>query len=164
LPLLLKEAQDRGYTEPNPADDLSGKDFARKMLILARESGLVLELEDIEIFPILPKEVLATQTTADFYDQLQKAEPHFEALKKQAQDKNAVLRYVGVLENGKASIKIEMLTNEHPFYSLSGSDNIISITTQRYLHNPLVIKGPGAGAEVTAAGVFAEIIRVASYY
>lgn len=161
---IVKEAQDRGYTEPNPADDLSGKDFARKMLILARESGLVLELEDIEIFPILPKEVLATQTTADFYDQLQKAEPHFEALKKQAQDQNAVLRYVGVLENGKASIKIEMLTNEHPFYSLSGSDNIISITTQRYLHNPLVIKGPGAGAEVTAAGVFAEIIRVASYY
>lgn len=161
---IVKEAQEKGYTEPNPADDLSGKDFARKMLILAREIGLKLELEEVEIHPILPKECLEAKNLEEFYSELTKAENHFDTLKKQAENQNSVLRYIGTLENGKASVKIEMVSSEHPFYGLTGSDNIISITTQRYLYNPLVVKGPGAGAEVTAAGVFADIMRAASHY
>lgn len=156
---VVKEAQDKGYTEPNPVDDLSGKDFARKMLIIARETGLKLEMTDIGLHPILPESCLKAQNVSEFYELLQLNDAYFSDLKQKAEQMQSVLRYMGVLENNKVSLKVEMVNASHPFYNLSGSDNIIAITTQRYLNNPLVVKGPGAGAEVTAAGVFADIMR-----
>ncbi|MCD0486762.1 bifunctional aspartate kinase/homoserine dehydrogenase I [Pedobacter sp. MC2016-14] len=157
---VVKEAQDKGYTEPDPRDDLNGKDFMRKMLILARDAGYALEAEDVSIESMLPAACLAAATVEDFYQELENNTAYFEALKNTAAAANKVLRYIGKLEEGKVSITLQMVDDSHPFYMLSGSDNIISFTTDRYKDRPLVIKGPGAGAEVTAAGVFADIINV----
>jgi aspartokinase/homoserine dehydrogenase 1 len=157
---VVKEAQDAGYTEPDPRDDLNGKDFMRKMLILARDAGFELEQEDIEIESMLPPSCLAAESVEDFYQELESNTEFFENLKKEAAASNKVLRYIGKLENGKVAITLQMVDDAHPFFMLSGSDNIISFTTDRYKDRPLVIKGPGAGAEVTAAGVFADIINV----
>lgn len=157
---VVKEAQDKGYTEPDPRDDLNGKDFMRKMLILARDAGYPLEESDIKIESMLPPACLAAATVADFYQELENNAAYFENLKKRAADDKRVLRYIGKLEAGKVEITLEMVDDNHPFFMLSGSDNIISFTTDRYKDRPLVVKGPGAGAEVTAAGVFADIINV----
>ncbi|SHG91388.1 bifunctional aspartate kinase/homoserine dehydrogenase I [Pedobacter caeni] len=157
---VVKEAQDKGYTEPDPRDDLNGKDFMRKMLILARDAGYPLEESDIEIESMLPPACLAAATVADFYQELENNTSYFEKLKQEAASGHKVLRYIGKLEAGKVVITLQMVDDSHPFYMLSGSDNIISFTTDRYKDRPLVVKGPGAGAEVTAAGVFADIINV----
>jgi len=157
---VVKEAQEKGYTEPDPRDDLNGKDFMRKMLILARDAGYALEEKDIELENMLPPSCMAAESVADFYKELKNNSAYFENLKKQATQDNKVLRYIGKLEGGKVSINLQMVDEKHPFYTLSGSDNIISFTTNRYKDRPLVVKGPGAGAEVTAAGVFADIINV----
>jgi aspartokinase/homoserine dehydrogenase 1 len=157
---IVKEAQDLGYTEPDPRDDLNGKDFMRKMLILARDAGYPLEASDVEIESMLPPACMAAESVADFYQELQNNAGYFENLKREAANSAKVLRYIGKLENGKVAITLQMVDENHPFYMLSGSDNIISFTTDRYKVRPLVIKGPGAGAEVTAAGVFADIINV----
>ncbi len=159
---IVREAREKGYTEPDPRDDLSGLDFGRKMLILARETGISLEMEDIRIQTILPEDCLKADSLEGFYLKLREHEEHFSALKTKAESENKALHFVGTLENGNARIELLMLDNTHPFYNLSGSDNIISLTTNRYLHNPMVIRGPGAGAEVTAAGVLADIVRVAT--
>lgn len=159
---VVKEAQTKGYTEPDPRDDLSGLDFARKMLILARETGLELEIDQIKLQPILPENCLTASSVDDFYNELEKSEAFFNKLKLEAASQNKALHFVGVLQDGKASVELMMLDQQHPFYNLSGSDNIISLTTNRYLYNPMVIKGPGAGAEVTAAGVLADLVRVAA--
>ncbi|AYL98064.1 bifunctional aspartate kinase/homoserine dehydrogenase I [Mucilaginibacter celer] len=157
---VVKEAQDKGYTEPDPRDDLSGKDFMRKMLILARDAGYAMEESDVEIESVLPKASLEAKTVEDFYATLKTEDAHFAKLKDAAEKDGKVLRYIGKLENGKVSITLQMVDENHPFYMLSGSDNIISFTTDRYRERPLVVKGPGAGAEVTAAGVFADLINV----
>jgi aspartokinase/homoserine dehydrogenase 1 len=157
---VVKEAQDLGYTEPDPRDDLNGKDFMRKMLILARDAGYALEEKDVAIESMLPAACLAANSVADFYQEMEKNAAHFENLKQEATKNNKVLRYIGKLEDGKVSITLQMVDDSHPFYMLSGSDNIISFITDRYKERPLVVKGPGAGAEVTAAGVFADIINV----
>ncbi|MES2416638.1 MAG: bifunctional aspartate kinase/homoserine dehydrogenase I [Bacteroidota bacterium] len=157
---IVKEAQEMGYTEPDPRDDLNGKDFMRKMLILARDAGYALEAEDVKIDNILPEPCLNAATVEDFYAELKANSSYFEALKNKATAEHKVLRYIGKLENGKVEISLQMVDDNHPFYMLSGSDNIICFTTDRYHTRPLVIKGPGAGAEVTAAGVFADIINV----
>ncbi|EDM37065.1 bifunctional protein: aspartokinase I; homoserine dehydrogenase [Pedobacter sp. BAL39] len=157
---VVKEAQDLGYTEPDPRDDLNGKDFMRKMLILARDAGYPLEESDIEIQSMLPPACLAAATVAEFYQELERNSAYFEQLKTDAAGSNKVLRYIGKLEDGKVAITLEMVNDSHPFFMLSGSDNIISFSTNRYKDRPLVVKGPGAGAEVTAAGVFADIINV----
>ncbi|WP_183554318.1 bifunctional aspartate kinase/homoserine dehydrogenase I [Mucilaginibacter sp. AK015] len=157
---VVKEAQEKGYTEPDPRDDLSGKDFMRKMLILARDAGHQMEEADVEIDSVLPKACLEAQTVEDFYAALKAEDAYFTNLKEQAAKAKKVLRYIGKLENGKASITLQSVDENHPFYMLSGSDNIISFTTDRYKDRPLVVKGPGAGAEVTAAGVFADLINV----
>lgn len=157
---IVKSAQDMGYTEPDPRDDLNGKDFMRKMLILARDAGYPLEAEDVEIESMLPPACLAAESVADFYQELEKNAAYFEELKSKAAANGKVLRYIGKLEAGKVTVTLQMVDDSHPFYMLSGSDNIISFTTDRYKDRPLVIKGPGAGAEVTAAGVFADIINV----
>ncbi|MGB3065647.1 bifunctional aspartate kinase/homoserine dehydrogenase I [Sphingobacterium thalpophilum] len=157
---VVKKAQELGYTEPDPRDDLGGIDFMRKMLILARDAGYAVEAEDVELGAILPEACLQADTVDAFYTELQNENAYFEAMKAKAAREKKVIRYIGKLEGGKVSIGIEFVDENHPFYALSGSDNIISFTTERYKERPLVVKGPGAGAEVTAAGVFADLVNV----
>ncbi|MCD8742299.1 bifunctional aspartate kinase/homoserine dehydrogenase I [Mucilaginibacter roseus] len=157
---VVKLAQEKGYTEPDPRDDLRGTDFMRKILILARDAGHTLEAADVQIESILPTACLDAATVDDFYAALKAEDAYFTNLKQQAESGGKVLRYIGKLEDGKASITLQMVDENHPFYMLSGSDNIISFTTDRYKERPLVVKGPGAGAEVTAAGVFADLVNV----
>lgn len=157
---IVKEAGKRGFTEPDPRVDLSGKDVARKLLILARESGVRMEAEDIEIENILPQACLDAADVPAFMKALAANDDHFYELSKKAADKGEVLRFIATLEGERAFISLQSVGPENPFYNLSGSDNMIVFTTDRYSERPLVIKGPGAGAEVTAAGVFAEIIRI----
>ncbi|TYP96400.1 aspartate kinase [Sphingobacterium allocomposti] len=157
---IVKQAQELGYTEPDPRDDLGGVDFMRKMLILARDAGHVIEPTDVNLGAILPESCLQAASVDDFYTELLKADQYFNSLKERAEADGKVIRYIGKLEEGKVSIALEMVDETHPFYALSGSDNIISFTTERYKERPLVVKGPGAGAEVTAAGVFADLVNV----
>ncbi len=157
---VVKLAQEKGYTEPDPRDDLRGTDFMRKILILARDAGYAMESSDIVIDNILPQSCLDAQTVPDFYAALKNEEAYFNELKGKAERENKVLRYVGKLDNGKATISLEMVGDDHPFYMMSGADNIIAFTTDRYYERPMVVKGPGAGAEVTAAGVFSDLINV----
>ena len=159
---VVLEAKQKGYTEPDPRDDLSGFDVARKILILSRETGLALELADIKIEQILPESSVNAKTIDEFFKSLENENAHFENKLKKAESEGKVLRFIAKLEDGKASISLESVDSNHPFYSLTGSDNIISYTTVRYKDCPLVIKGPGAGAEVTAAGVFSDIINVSN--
>ena len=156
-------AKNNGFTEPDPRDDLNGMDVARKILILAREAGLPLEMKEVKVENILPKACIDAKTIDDFFVELGKADDHFEKMVSDAENAGKVLRFIATLENGKASVNLKSVDQNHPFYSLSGSDNIISFTTERYKERPLVVKGPGAGAEVTAAGVFADIISVRTH-
>lgn len=157
---VVREAQRRGYTEPDPRDDLNGRDFMRKILILARDAGHPLEPDDVIIEPMLPEACLLAPTVDEFYEQLQAHEAYFNDLKARAAAEGKVLRYIGQLDGGQARISLQMVDEQHPFYQLSGADNVISFTTERYKERPLVVKGPGAGAEVTAAGVFADLVNV----
>lgn len=157
---IVKQAQEKGYTEPDPRDDLRGTDFMRKMLILARDAGHVLEAEDIQIESMLPSSCIHAESVEEFYLALKAENAFFENLKKQAEEERKVLRYIGKLEDGVVKINLQMVDDSHPFYALSGSDNIIAFSTDRYKERPMVVKGPGAGAEVTAAGVFADIVNV----
>jgi len=156
------EAKSRGYTEPDPRDDLSGMDVARKVLILARDAGVPLELDQIKISPLLPAEALKW-SVEEFLEKLPTLDQHFADLLGSAEKRGERLFFSASIEVEKktAMIGVKSLDATHPFRALSGADNIVAFTTARYLTNPLVIKGPGAGAEVTAAGVFADIIRAA---
>lgn len=158
----LREAQQKGFTEPDPREDLNGRDVMRKLLILARECGHALELQDILLEPLLPQECF-NGTVDEFYQKLEACDATYNQKRDQAAQKGQVLRYIAEFENGKASITLQAVDANHPFYHLSGSDNIIALTTERYQETPLVIKGQGAGAAVTAGEVFADIIRIASY-
>lgn len=160
---VVKEAKENGFTEPDPRDDLNGMDVARKILILAREAGLALEPSDVKIENILPAPCLKAKSVEQFFEELDNNNAVFEERLMDAEKKGKVLRFIAKLENGKATVNLESVGPDHPFYNLSGSDNMISFTTERYKERPLVIKGPGAGAEVTAAGVFAEIISISNY-
>jgi aspartokinase/homoserine dehydrogenase 1 len=160
---VVQEAKEKGYTEPDPRDDLNGMDVARKVLILSREAGLPLELEDIQVENLVPKDCQGNLSIVEFFNKLAAHDSEFELMRRQAAEKNEKLRYMAVLENGKTTIRLGSVNDQHPFYSLKGSDNIILLTTERYHDRPMVIRGPGAGAEVTAAGVFADIIRIGNY-
>ena len=160
---IVLEAKKKGFTEPDPRIDLNGIDVRRKLLILAREAGLSSEANDVEINNILPTACQEAETVDDFFKALVTANSHFTDLVKKSEVKNQKLRMVAKLDDGKASIGLEAVNSEHPFYHLSGSDNMIVFTTERYKERPLVVRGPGAGAEVTAAGVFAEIITIGNY-
>ncbi|MFN8414720.1 MAG: bifunctional aspartate kinase/homoserine dehydrogenase I [Cytophagaceae bacterium] len=160
---VVKEAKEKGYTEPDPRDDLNGKDVARKILILSRDAGFELEMDDVEIENILPAPCLKAKTVDEFFAQLEKNNDVFAKRRGEADKAGKVLRFIAKLEDGKATVSLQAVDASHPFYSLSGSDNMISFTTERYKDRPLVVKGPGAGAEVTAAGVFADILRISNY-
>ncbi len=157
---VVLEAQRQGYTEPDPKIDLSGIDVARKILILARESGMSIELDEIENEPFLPKECLDTKDNKSFFESLIKYNDHFEKMLENAAREGAKMKYVAQLENGKAKVGIQLVKGGHDFYNLEGSDNIILFYTNRYKEQPLIVKGAGAGADVTASGIFADIIRI----
>jgi len=161
---IVLEAKKLGYTEPDPRVDLSGLDVARKLLILARETGLEIELNDIRIEQILPPACRKAASVEAFFTALKANNAIFEKRRATAAAKGKVLRIIATLDKGKASISLQEVDERHPFFHLSGSDNIISFTTERYRDRPLVVKGPGAGAEVTAAGVFAEIISLSKHF
>ncbi len=158
---LVREAKAKGYTEPDPRDDLNAMDAARKALILARECGMPLEFDAVQIEPILPPSCLAADSVDAFFAELEKADPIFEAKRQAAAAKGRFLRYVAVVEEGKATLSLREAAPGDPFLSLVDADNIVVVTTDRYSSLPLVVKGPGAGAQVTAGGVFADILRIA---
>jgi aspartokinase/homoserine dehydrogenase 1 len=160
---VVKEAKAKGYTEPDPRDDLSGMDVARKILILSREAGLPYELSDITVENLVPVDCREQTSVDAFFTALEKHDSAFEKLLADATGRREKLRYMAVLKDGKVAVSLGTVNDTHPFYSLSGSDNIILLTTERYHERPMVIRGPGAGAAVTAAGVFADVIRIGHY-
>lgn len=160
---VVSEAKEKGFTEPDPRDDLNGMDVARKTLILSREIGLHLELTDIEVENLVPDACRTEMSVSDFFQKLSAFNSDYFNLFDAANKRGEKLRYMAIIENGKAKVSLASVGANHPFYSLSGSDNIILLTTERYKERPMVIRGPGAGAEVTAAGVFADVIRIGSY-
>lgn len=160
---VVKQAKDLGFTEPDPRTDLNGIDVRRKLIILARESGLPLEQASVKIDAILPEACQKAENVAQLFEEIEKADDYFENMRANAAKEGKVLRFIAKLENGEASIVLQAVDASNPFYSLSGSDNMIVFTTDRYKERPLVILGPGAGAEVTAAGVFAEIITIGNF-
>lgn len=157
---VVRQAQDEGYTEPDPRLDLSGKDVMRKIMILSRESGEQMEMEDITNNSFMPPPCMQG-SVEDFYACMEKHEDHFKKLYEEAAAAGKKLKFVAKYENGKASVGLQHIDPQHDFYHLYGKDNIVLFYTDRYIEQPLVIKGAGAGADITASGVFADIIRSA---
>ncbi len=156
---LVKEALGKGYTEPDPRNDLNGLDVARKILILARELGFPMELNNVEVESLLPAGIDPDLTVPQFITALADFDAQFEEQRKAARDQRKFLRYLAVLEGGKATVKLTGTDQTHPAATLIGSENVIVLTTARYCDYPLTIKGPGAGAPVTAAGILTDIFK-----
>lgn len=159
---VVKQAQNEGYTEPDPRIDLSGIDVARKLLILIRESGESIEIEDIKNESFLPQDALEADNVTRFYEIIKDQDSVFKELLNTAQKQNARLKYVAEYKEGSASVGLKEIPEDHPFYNLEGKDNIVMFYTNRYKDQPLIIKGAGAGAAVTASGLFADIIRASN--
>ena len=157
---LVMKAKELGYTEPDPRDDLSGSDVRRKIIILTREAGIAIEPEDVVLEPILPSICMQAPDVPSFFATLKDENDYFKGLIKRAISDGKVLRFIASMENGKAKISLQAVGTDSPFYSLQMSDNMIVFTTKRYNDRPLIIRGPGAGAEVTAGGVFSDIISI----
>ncbi|WP_293875186.1 bifunctional aspartate kinase/homoserine dehydrogenase I [Flavobacterium sp.] len=157
---VVKEAGFQGFTEPDPKIDLSGIDVARKILILIRESGYKMDIEEIENNCFLPKECMEITNNEDFFKSLIKYDTHFNKLLAEAKAKDSRIKFVAKFDNGKASVGLQFIPKESPFYNLEGKDNIVEFYTDRYVDQPLIIKGAGAGAAVTASGIFADVIRI----
>lgn len=161
LSKAIKMAKEAGYSEPDPREDLSGKDVIRKIVILSREAGYRIETKDVKKNLFIP-ESFFTGSISDFFDKVATIDADFEMRRKLAEQNGKRFRFVAKLENGNAEVGLKEVGRNHPFYSLESSNNIILITTERYKEYPIEIKGYGAGAEVTAAGVFADIISIAN--
>ncbi len=161
ISMAIKEAMTAGYSEPDPRVDLSGTDVMRKLVILAREAGYCIELDNIVSTPLLPEKMFEG-TVDQFLEGMKLLDDDFEKQRIEAEKADEKFRFVARLDNGKGTVGLERVSSNHPFYNLEGSNNVILITTERYHEYPMVIKGYGAGAEVTAAGVFADIISIAN--
>lgn len=155
---VVKQAQDEGYTEPDPRLDLGGTDVMRKILILARESGEVIEMDEIKNNSFMPTSCMQG-TVDDFYKAMEKEEAHFKRIFEKADAEGCKLKFVASYNDGKASVGLQHIDPKHDLYHLYGKDNVVLFYTDRYKEQPLVVKGAGAGAEVTASGVFADILR-----
>ncbi|HEX2269187.1 MAG TPA: hypothetical protein VHH35_06620, partial [Pyrinomonadaceae bacterium] len=160
---VVREAHSLGLTEPDPREDLSGVDVARKLIILAREMGLAVEIDAVHVESLVAED-LREGTVDQYLATLGKHDQTIAALLDSARDRGEVVRYVGTIDsNGGLSARMRSYPVEHPFASLTGSDNIVSFQTARYNSQPMIVRGPGAGPEVTAAGVFADLLRLASF-
>ncbi|CAD7695273.1 unnamed protein product [Ostreobium quekettii] len=161
---IVKVAKENGYTEPDPRDDLAGMDVARKVTILARECGMHFELDEVPVQSLVPEPLQSTDSVAEFMDRLPDFDEDMGRKMEAAEAAGECLRYVGTVdcEGGTGKVELRSLPKNHPFTQLSGSDNIIAFTTSRYRMQPLMVRGPGAGAEVTAAGVFSDLLRLAA--
>ncbi len=161
LSATIRKAKEEGYSEPDPRIDLSGKDVIRKLVILAREAGYRIEQEDVEKHLFIP-DTYFTGTLDDFWRNIPRLDAEFEARRKKLETEGKHWRFVARLENGKGMVSLQEVDSRHPFYNLEGSNNIILLTTERYNEYPMLIQGYGAGASVTAAGVFADIMSIAN--
>ncbi|KAH0911114.1 hypothetical protein HID58_034435, partial [Brassica napus] len=162
---VVAEAKQAGFTEPDPRDDLSGTDVARKVTILARESGLKLDLDSLPVQSLVPKPLQACASAEEFMQKLPQFDEELSKQRQEAEAAGEVLRYVGVVDAvaKKGTVELKRYKKDHPFAQLSGADNIIAFTTKRYKEQPLIVRGPGAGAQVTAGGIFSDILRLAFY-
>lgn len=161
LSKAINMAREAGYSEPDPRVDLSGTDVIRKLVILAREAGYRVEQDDVERDLFIPEKYFEGSID-DFFKSISELDASFEEQRLEAENKHEQFRFVAKLDEEKASVSLQRVSHDHPFYSLEGSNNVISLTTERYKEYPIIIKGYGAGADVTAAGVFADIISIAN--
>ncbi|PAU93581.1 bifunctional aspartate kinase/homoserine dehydrogenase I [Aliifodinibius salipaludis] len=159
---VVRTARDKGFTEPDPREDLNGQDVGRKLLILTREAGLKLEFDKIDIQNMVPEKARDVDTVEEFFDILEEHDDEFTKLFEDAASNNKKLCYIARYENEKATVQLEQIGSEHPFYGLDGSDNIVAFKTRHYQKSPIVVKGPGAGADVTASGIIADILRISN--
>jgi aspartokinase/homoserine dehydrogenase 1 len=160
---LVAEARRQGFTEPDPRDDLSGADVARKVTILAREMGERVELADVELEGLVPAE-LRGGSVDDFLRRLPEHDDTLTGWWRDAHARGERLAFVGMVERGgRTSVRLRAYPAAHPFARLNLTDNLVQFSTRRYTPNPLIVQGPGAGPEVTAAGVFADLLRLAGY-
>ncbi|HPQ71762.1 MAG TPA: bifunctional aspartate kinase/homoserine dehydrogenase I [bacterium] len=160
---VVREAKALGFTEPDPRDDLSGLDVARKALIIAREIGLELEMTDVDLTGMVPSEMMALPDVDTFMNRLPDLDDDFAAQVEQARTENKVLRYLVEIVDGRVTVGLKAVELQSAEGQLNGPDNIVVYQTERYRNNPLIIRGPGAGAEVTAAGVFGDLLKVARH-
>ena len=158
-----RKAYEAGFTEPNPRDDLEGTDVARKLLILARECGLKLELSDVQTQSVAQSRFLAGANAAEVLESLKGADAEFTAMTQKAREEGKVLRYVGVIHDGKCSCGVRAVGPEDPLFKVRGGQNALAFTTAYYQPIPLVVSGYGAGTAVTAAGVLSDILRLQNW-
>ena len=160
---IVREARDNGFTEPDPRDDLSGMDVARKLTILARELGQSIEIGDFPVQNLVP-EALRDVSVDEFLDQLSRFDEDFLALVRNAEAESCKLRYIARLDDqGNAAVGLETVDSDDAFSNMQLTDNLVQFQTDRYARNPLVIQGPGAGPEVTAGGVFGDLLKLAAF-
>ena len=160
---IVREAKERGYTEPDPRDDLNGLDVGRKLLILAREAGYRLQFKDIRVKSLVPRRLLRARSVAEFLQRLRTVDDFYEKQRRNAAQEGKVLRYVASFTDGRAEVSLKAVGRDHPCHGLTGSDINIALTTVNCRDHPIVVKGPGAGADNTATGVFADIIRISHH-
>ena len=160
---LVRDAHRMGYTEPDPREDLSGQDVARKLLILARQIGLRMDLDEVRVDSLVPRALERGRFTGRFFSAFQRCDADLAARVGRAAARGAVLRYVGTLDGGRGRAGLKEFPLGHPLASAKSSDNVIAFTTKRYAKTPLVVQGPGAGADVTAMGVFSDILKLLHY-